>query len=228
MAADPNTPLGKLLTRLESWTPIPAFAAAMDAYFKSDRPEPEVAGMRAKSGVVKKLRDEVTPVLHHVKFVKAKGEVRFPLDNHVPDCWLRAGPNAAPQGIEVTCALAREQALLGQQMNKTRGIVAGFMGLPDEAPGAVYKERLAGGRLMHSTDGVLRAVRDGIKTCLCNKNDPKYAGHDLLIEAHLTILPKERWAHIEPELREAARAMPFREIHVIGDHDRLPFGFRIK
>ena len=107
-------------------------------------------------------------------------------------------------------------------------MVAGYMGLQDDAPGALYKERLERGRIMHSTDGVLRVVRGGIKTCLRNKDHPKYAGHDLLIEAHLNILPTERWSQIEDELREVARDMPFREIHVISDQAERLFGFQIK
>jgi hypothetical protein len=39
----------------------------------------------------------------------------------------------------------------------------------------------------------LRAVGDGIKACLKNKDHPKFAGHDLLIEAPLGSLPRQRW-----------------------------------
>lgn len=80
----------------------------------------ELADYRAKPGAVKKLRDEVVPVLHHVKFVKAKGDIRFELSSDLPDCWLRDKPNAAPQGLEVTVAQSREQQRLGQEMNEKR------------------------------------------------------------------------------------------------------------
>jgi hypothetical protein len=68
----------------------------------------------------------------------------------------------------------------------------------------------------------------GIKQCLSKKNDPKFAGHDLLIEAPLLCLPKERWGLIEDDLRSAAQPLPFREIHIIGDQTKSLFGFRIK
>ena len=74
----------------------------------------------------------------------------------------------------------------------------------------------------------LKVIGNGIKYCLGKKDHPKYAGHDLLIEAPLHSLPKERWSLIEDDLRLAASTMPFREIHVIGTHDTAPFGFRIK
>jgi hypothetical protein len=129
---------------------------------------------------------------------------------------------------EITVAQSREQQRLGQLMNETKGMVPGFLGLPDGAPQKHYKERLARGRIMHSSDGALAAVGNGIKSCLQKKNDRKFAGHYLLIEAPLSCLPKERWSWIEDGLRSAADPLPFREIHVIGDHDRSPFGFRIK
>ena len=199
------------------------FGQALAEYFDGPRPGMEVENYRAKRGSTKKLRDEVVPVLHHVKFVQAKGEIRFQLNSDVPDCWLRDKPDATPQGLEVTVAQSREQQRLGQLMNETKGIVPGFLGLPDDAPEKLYKERLARGRIMHSSDGALRAVGDGIKSCLRKKNHPKYAGHDLLIEAPLHSLPKERWRLIEDDLRSAASALPFREIHVIGDHDQPLF-----
>jgi hypothetical protein len=178
-------------------------------------------------GAVKKLRDEVVPVLHHVRFVKAKGDIRFELNDGVPDCWLRDNLNAPPQGLEVTVAQSREQHRLGQEMNET-GIAPGFLGLPDDASEKVFKERLMRARVMYSSEGALKVIGNGIKDCLCKKDHPKYTGHDLLIEAPLHSLPKERWSRIEDDLRSAAGTLPFREIHIIGDHDTSPFGFRIK
>lgn len=216
------------MTLLAEWIPIAEFEQALVDYFQGERSAAELADYRAKRGAVKKLRDEVVPMYHHIKFTRAHGEVRFPLDNHIPDCWLRDSPAATPRGLEVTVAQSREQQRLGRQMNEQRGMIPGFLGLPDDAPEMVYKERLARGRVMHSSEGALRVVGDGIKSCLRKKDRPEYQGHDLLIEAPLLILPSERWALIEGDLRAAARCLPFREIHVIGDHGTLQFGFRIK
>lgn len=92
------------------------FEQALATYFDGPRPEAEIADYRAKRGAAKKLRDEVVPVLHHIKFTKAKGEIRFQLNSDIPDCWLRDTPNATPQGLEVTVAQSREQQRLGQLM----------------------------------------------------------------------------------------------------------------
>src|SRR5438093_767149 len=72
-----------------------------------------------------------------------------------------------------------------------------------------------------------RAKR-GAQKKLRKKAKSKYAGFDLLIEAPLRSLPNERWSRIHEELRAEANQMPFRQIHVIGNQDTEPFGFRIK
>lgn len=228
MLPGPDTPLGRLYNRLSDWMPLEHFERALADYFEGPRSAAELADYRAKRGNVKKLRDEVVPVLHHVRFTKAQGEIRFELNNDVPDCWLRGGPNEAQQGLEITVAQSREQQRLGRLMNETKGMVPGYLGLPDDASEAHYKTRLERGRVMYSSDGALAAIGNGIKACLLKKNHPKYAGYDLLIEAPLHSLPEERWSRIQDDLRAAASALPFREIHVIGDQDRSPFGFRIK
>lgn len=228
MLTNPGTALGRLYARLSDWQPVAGFQQALADYFAGTRSEAELADYRAKRGTAKKLRDEVVPVLHHLKFIKAKGDVRFELNNGVPDCWRRDHLGAKPQGLEITVAQSREQHRLGVLMNQTKGMVPGFLGLPDDAPETLYKERLARGRIMRSTEGALQVTCDGIKACLRNKDKPNYAGHDLLIEAPLYGLPEERWSRIEDELRSAASPLPFREIHVIGDNDTVLFGFRIK
>lgn len=224
----PDTSLGRLYSQLSGRMSLADFERALLDYFDGPQSEAELADYRAKRGAAKKLHDEVVPVLRHVRFTKAKGNIRFELSDDVPDCWLRESPIAAPQGLEVTVALAREQQRLGQQMNETKGIVPGFLGLPDDASATLYKERLARGRIMRTPDAKLRAAADGILSCLRKKGRPRYAGHDLLIEAPLHGLPTNHWSRIEGDLRSAASASPFREIHVIGDTDRSPFGFRIK
>jgi hypothetical protein len=227
MLPNPDSALGRLFARLSGWIPLAEFEQALADYFSNPRTKAELADYRAKRGAVKKLRDEVVPVLHHIKFVKAKGDIRFELNSEVPDCWLRDNPDAPQQGLEVTVAQSREQQRLGQEMNE-KGIVPGYLGLPDDAPEKLFKERLARGRIMHSSEGALTVIGNGIKSCLRKKNHPKYAGYNLLIEAPLLSLPKERWSRIEDDLRSAASTLPFREIHVISDQDKSPFGFRIK
>jgi hypothetical protein len=59
--------------RLSDWMALAEFEQALADYFNEPRPAAELADYRAKREAVKKPRDEVVPVLHHVKF-KAKGE----------------------------------------------------------------------------------------------------------------------------------------------------------
>src|SRR6202022_1757836 len=145
MPPAPDTPLGLLFARLVDWMPIFEFEELMRGYFSSKRPQAEIADFRAKRGALKTLRDEVSPVLHHVKFVKAKGEIRFALNNAVPDCWLRERPAAKPQGLEVTVAQSREQHYLGKALNE-KGISPGFIGLPDKASSKAFADKMARGR----------------------------------------------------------------------------------
>jgi len=70
MLPAPDTPLGLLFARLADWNPISDFEQAMQSYFSGKRSQAEIADFRAKRGALKILRDEVTPVLHHLKFVK--------------------------------------------------------------------------------------------------------------------------------------------------------------
>jgi hypothetical protein len=222
-----TTPLGNLYCLLKDWMPISDFETAIKDYFAGARSKAELADYRAKRGHSKKLRDEVVPALRYIKFVKAKGEIKFELGDGVPDCWLRDNPSADPQGIEVTVAQSREQYHLGKELNE-KGEGRGFLGLSDNDSSQAFATRLESPRTMYSTETALKVIGDGIKLCLVKKQEVKYAGFDLLIEAPLRSLPRERWKRILGELRAAANATHFREIHVIGNQHSEPFGFRIK
>ena len=100
-----------------------------------------------------------------------------------------------------------------------KGEGRGFIGLPDDGSEDDFRARLAEPQAMYSTDQALQAIADGIKRCLEKKDQQKYAGFDLLIEAPLGCLANECWSSIYGDLRSAASKMPFREIHVIGDRD---------
>ena len=86
---DPHSQLELLYARLADWMSITHFEESMDSYFNGSRSLGDIANFRAKRGAQKKLRDEVVPVLHHVKFRKLKGNIRFQLSNAVPDCWIQ-------------------------------------------------------------------------------------------------------------------------------------------
>jgi hypothetical protein len=218
--------LSVLLSRLKDWLPIPEFKSAMSEHYSSPRSTSGLEDYRAKKGDQKKLRDEVAPILHYVEFARLQGEIRFPFDNDVPDCWIRGDASTKARGIEVTVAQSREGYQLGRELNE-KGEGRGFIGLPDDASKQNFLTALAKPQSMYSTDQALQAVSHGVKRCLEKKDDQKYVGFDLLIEAPLGCLPNERWSRIQGDLCSAASKMPFREIHVIGDR-RPAFGFRIK
>jgi hypothetical protein len=224
---EPSKSLELLLSRLARWPSISEFELAVNNYFSGERSSAEIRDYRAKRGALKKLRDEVAPVLRHVKFVRARGEIRFQFSSAVPDCWLRSNTSAEPHGLEVTIAQSREQHYLGEELNQRR-MGRGFLGLSDDASSEAFEKRLASPRIMYATESALKAVGNGIKTCLKKKAKTKYSSFNLLIEAPLRCLPKERWSRIYAELHFAAKEMPFHEIHVIENESTEPFGFQIK
>jgi hypothetical protein len=227
MSSTSYLPLTTLYSRLTEWIAVSEFKTILADYFHGPRTAAELADLRARRGALKKLSDEVTPILHHIQFTKAKGEIRFTLNDQVPDCWFREHSSSQAQGIEVTVAQGRERHLLGKELNE-KGRGRGFLGLPDDAPSEAFSKKLAHGRVMYSTDQALKVITAGIKSCLEKKKKQKYAGLNLLIDAPLRSLPRQRWSVVEDELRSAAAGMPFHEIHVIGNQDDCPFGLRIK
>lgn len=108
MALDSNNSLTLLLARLKDWLPISEFKVAMNEYFSVALSSAEKADYLAKKSDLKKLRDEVAPVLHYVKFATLEGESRFELGNGVPDCRIRDDASTIAHGIKVTVAQSRE------------------------------------------------------------------------------------------------------------------------
>jgi hypothetical protein len=176
----------------------------------------------------KKLRDEITPVSRFLKHSHINADrVFFPLNNKSPDCWL-LNVNGEDRGVEVTIERGREQYRLAKEINE-RGVGRGFIGLQDDASKADFDSRMSNLRTMYSSGQALDATKAGILHCLRKKNDLKYSKvFYLLIQAHLSVLPKQRWDAIKEELSRAAESLPFEEVHVIGNGDSDPWGFRIK
>ncbi|MYZ49478.1 hypothetical protein [Propylenella binzhouense] len=225
--SDSNPALVNLLSRVRDWTPIPEFSSLMQAYFVSDRSEAEKARHREKKGDLKKVRDEIIPVFHHVLAMNLAGDVRFALNDAVPDCWIRT-LNAPERGTEVTIALARAAYEQGRALNE-RGEAPGFLPFQDDAPAEAFRNAVTAERKAYSTDQAIRLVCEGIDRCLRRKAGPRYADLDLLIEAPLNLLPREAWTAALPRLEASARSSPFREVHVVGDPEcNPPFGFQIK
>lgn len=204
------------------------FHLRLAALFKDDRSSQDIDDYRLGKNRWKKLRDEITPVSQFLKFNNlGVDKVRFPLDNNTPDCWL-LNIKGEDRGIEVTIERGREKYHLTKEMNEC-GLGRGFIGVQDDAPQTEFDNRMSNPRFMYSSEQALEETRRGILRCLSKKNDQRYSKvFYLLIHAHLTTLPKQRWSAIQQELSQEAASLPFMEIHVIGNADSEPWGFQIK
>jgi hypothetical protein len=208
---------------------IAKFQNMVAALFADNRTEHDIEQYRLGKNRWKKLRDEVSPVSSFLEFNHVEANrIRFPLDNHTPDCWLMSG-NGNNRGIEVTIERGREKHHLATELNR-EGMGRGFVGLQDDEPQSVFDNRMSKSRVMYSSEQALEATKQGIMRCLSRKNQPEKYEHVyyLLIQAHLNTLPHERWDAIKEELMREARGFPFQEIHVIGDSGNDAWGFQIK
>ena len=128
MALDLDT-LHDLEERLSAPEGVPTsgLTELLSAAFKGERGAKDVDDYRLGTRPWKKLRDEVSPVSAYLNFKGLEGNVRFPLDNKVPDAWFTPD-GGAPVGIEVTRALGRTDYELAREMVRD-GIGRGFLGL---------------------------------------------------------------------------------------------------
>lgn len=208
---------------------IASFQKMVATLFADDRTGHDIEHYRLGEKPWKKLRDEVSPVSKFLEFNDiGANRIRFPLDNHTPDCWLISS-NGDNRGMEVTIERGREKHHLATELNR-EGMGRGFIGLQDDDQQSEFKHRMSRPRVMYSSEQALEATKQGIMRCLSKKNQPdKYRDiYYLLIQAHLNTLPHERWEAIKEELMSEAKAMPFQEIHVIGDLGNEAWGFQIK
>jgi len=222
--------LKEFYTRIsaENGVSVADFQMSLEDLFARPRSAGDLNHYRLSRSLWKELADEVTPVSRFLRFHSIEsGQIRFPLDNHPPDCWLWKDGETDPVGIEVTIAQAAERYRLAKELVDT-GRGRGFIGVSDDAPRADFDCAMARQRVMYSTGQALSAIRHGILRCLSRKDKPKFAGFILLIQAPLVSLPRERWEAITGELCAAALSLPFREVHVIGNAGERPWGFQIK
>lgn len=212
----------------ENGISVADFRVKLGGLFKRPRSADDLSDYRLSRSPWKKLADEVTPVSRFLRFYNIEsGQIRFPLDNHPPDCWLWKDGGKNPVGIEVTIAQATERYHLAKELVDT-GRGRGFIGVLDDAPRVDFDRAMSRQRVMYSTDQALSAIRGGILRCLSRKDKPKFAGFYLLIQAPLRSLPRERWEAIKGDLCEAAAKLPFRDVYVIGNVNESPWGFQIK
>ncbi len=223
--------LDQLLDRVSCKLSIQDFNRELSRFWTRElRQRKHLHEIRFSRGRCKKLMDEIQPVAKFLRWKRiTSGHIRFQLDNRVPDCIVWKKGESTAQGIEVTVAQGKARFYMTRELAAV-GLGRGFMELQDDAEieqfeGAFNRE--ADG---YTTDQALDSLKAAIKLCLQNKNDRKYGGLSLLIHGPLNvmILPRQRWSAMKGDLIEAAKDMPFREIHVIGDGSKNPICFQIK
>lgn len=218
----------RLCKSLQCWTRISDFQAEL-AQIWASRSREEVHEYRLGRGVWKRVRDEVVPVSDHLRFWGLRdGRIRFSMSDQIPDCFIWLEGEAQAVGVEVTVAQGRERFHLAKELNKATDLAPGFLGISDDAPQSQFDEAVKRGRVAYSTAQALAVVRNGLARCLSRKNETKYAGYHLLIQAPLHSLPAERWRQIESDFKELARDLPFAKIFAIGSGGSSPLGFQIK
>lgn len=201
--------------------PLDIALAMYNELFTRPRSSKDLADFRESKKPWKKLNDEVSPTL---KFLAARndlsGRIRFPLDNSAPDCWFWPSDSAPPVGIEVTIAQARERWHLMKELNN-QGLAPGFLGIPDDAPQAVFDQATGRNRTMYSSAQAITATKLGILSCLAKKDRPVYEGMTLIVQAPLGSISEQRWLPMLEELKPTAAKMPFSEIHLVGGNGEL-------
>jgi hypothetical protein len=202
--------------------------ATLEELFRRTRSKTDLNDYRLARKPWKKLADEVTPVLCWLRSRGIRtGRVRFPLDDHRPDCWLWSEGSEEPVAIEVTIAQAKQRHALAKEMIAT-GLGRGFIAADEDASQVELDEALSKPRIAYSTEQALSVVKHSIALRLSGKNRATYAGFTLLIQAPLLLLPNERWKAIHADLMEAAEALPFSEVHIVSNADGRPSSFEIK
>ncbi len=225
-----KTPLDEALDRLHERLgriSIEEFHAEVSALLDLDRTEEELTDWRLRRRRLKKVCDEVIPVDRFLRYRNiTQGELSFPLDSNVPDCFWYRDSNTAPIGIEVTVAQGRARHILATELIEN-DVSRGFLDLRDDANREEAAKAANSQRIMYRTETALASVSSGIQRCLREKDHSKYQGMILIIEADFTPLRPVAWNAMLPELTAQARSMPFREIHTIGKGEKL-LGYQLK
>jgi len=189
-----------------------------------------VADFRLAKGRLKKLRDEIAPVVCFVRVHAASQDrIQFALDDDAIDCNVWHG-STFHRKIQVTVAQAKERLYLMTELNE-RGSARGHLGLTDDRKTQDFCNEMNREMQAYSTQQAQDTIVRAVGICLENK---KYnSGADTLIigEPLDEKLPTDRWLEIKPRLSESARVSAasslFSEIFVVGPGDGAGICFQI-
>lgn len=176
------------------------------------------ADYRIARGIVKKLRDEVTPAACFVgKHAVAEDEIRFSLDDKAADCelWHKNGRH---RKVQITVAQANERRYLMTELNN-RGIGRGYLGLTDDQEDRVFRSRINEESRGYSPPEVEKTISRALMLCLSNKKH--HSGTDtLLIDGPLELFTADKWEPMRLNFAALATspdfATNFSEIYFVG------------
>ena len=194
---------------------IEELRALLDDFRARPMAEADVQAFREGKRPWKKLRDEVLPV---EQFLVAAGyagaKVRFPLDDQPPDAWLIVRDDV-PVGIEVTGARARAGIEVAKSFGQGK-VVPGFIALPEGAKQKEFDAARSRGRVLHSRKGIEALTDRAITERLEGKDDPKFAGHILVITAPLISSPNRSDEHLRLTHGPKAHGLAFAKVFILG------------
>lgn len=205
-----STPEGVRLSELRD---------VLSAFETLDIAEHDLQAYREGRKPWKKLRDEIVPT---ERFLSAKypddARVRFALNDKAPDAWVTTGGDSW-SGIEVTGALARAGVEVARTLRVGKP-VPGFIPLQDGAPQKSFDEAKTRARFVNSRVAVDEAIDRSIEARLAGKDDPKFAGHTLLIVAPIGSSPGRSVEDLQRVHRGHAQGLPFEKVFVLDRGER--------
>lgn len=227
--ADKMDTLDYFYAVLKEGTTVTSFLNLHKEIMKFIRVENLIEDYVLGRGRVKKLRDEVSPVVHFVRNNAAPVDwIRFALDDTFPDCRLR-DQDGRERGVEVTIAQARERLnVMTESYRAETG--RGVLGLSDDAPTRDFKEAMGQDRQMFSTDQVVDTINCAIGICARRKRN--HQGDTLLIEVvpDMLIFSNNRWDEFRTLFagNQKLKALEFSEVYLTGCGDGGDICLRIK
>lgn len=195
---------------------IEELLATLEEHFARPRSSADVQAFREARKPWKKLADEVVPVAAFFRQTGAAGRVRFPLNDQPTDAWVRQPGSDCEAGIEVTRVLARSKVETAKSIPE-KGVVPGFLGLPDDAPPSAYKQAKDRCRILNSRARIERAIEDSVAERLKGKSDPKFQGQTLLLITPLGSAPDHDWGPLRERLQPAADKTAFDQIFLVDE-----------